>query len=229
MNKQDKNGVGWCDTTWNPITGCKNTCFFCYARKIATRFKGSKAFPNGFEPTFHWNRLSQPMKLKRPSKIFVCSMGELFGNWVRKDWVEEVFNSIQQSPQHIFQILTKYPQNIKKFILGIPDNVWLGITITGKESEKEQISMSYSLKKIDAKVRFVSFEPLLDMPFGREYLNVMNWVIIGGLTPINVHRKEWIDKILEDAKGIPVFIKRNAHYPIIRKEFPFGSIPLGNH
>jgi protein gp37 len=83
-----QNAIGWCDYTWNPVTGCLHHCTFgptraaCYAEGIARRFAGGKAFPQGFAPTFHPERLSEPQKVKAPARIFAVSMGDLFGPWV---------------------------------------------------------------------------------------------------------------------------------------------------
>src|SRR5579863_9302804 len=88
------NAIGWCSHTWNPVSGCLHGCRFgpnetpCYAEVIAERFRGSKAFPNGFDPTFHPDRLLDPLREKKPARIFVCSMADLFGSWVQDEWIE---------------------------------------------------------------------------------------------------------------------------------------------
>lgn len=79
--------IGWCDCTWNPVTGCLHNCSYCYARKLAeTRLRGRCGYPevDPFAPTFHPNRLNDPLTVKKPSMIFVGSMGDLFGEWVFK-------------------------------------------------------------------------------------------------------------------------------------------------
>lgn len=214
MNRA-KHTIGWCDWTWNPITGCKNNCSYCYARKIATRFKGTKAFPKGFEPTFHPERLEEPAKLKKPSKIFVCSMGEMFSNWIPDEWIGRILTTISENPKHIFQILTKFPRRAKVWVL--PRNVWLGLTV----DTADQIEELNDLLEANATVKFISFEPLL------EEIDIdlkgIDWIIIGAQTnPIKLPKKEWVYKIIAEAKGqnIPVFIKDNLNWAIKIQEFP---------
>ena len=99
----NKTKIEWTDYTWNSITGCEYNCFYCYARRIAMRFNGH------FKPTFHPDRITQPHKLKKPSKIFVCSMVDLFGDWIPDLWIEAVLATIKYT--NIF-----YKNNIKKFL-----------------------------------------------------------------------------------------------------------------
>ena len=130
------NPIGWTNWTWNPISGCKNGCKYCYARKIATRFTPknrlgddctqpgnglheirykSQPFKYGFEPTLHSYRLYEPLIMKEPSKIFVCSMADLFGEWVPDEWIHKVLKIVKQCPQHVFQFLTKNSSRYKNF------------------------------------------------------------------------------------------------------------------
>jgi protein gp37 len=104
--------IEWTDYTWNPITGCLHGCEYCYARKIAARFK--KVFPNGFEPTFHQERLRDPFDVKKPSKIFTVSMGDMFGEWVHGKWITQVFDVMGACNWHTFLVLTKNPKGIRK-------------------------------------------------------------------------------------------------------------------
>lgn len=131
--------IEWCDYSWNPVTGCYNSCPYCYARKIAARFSGGEipesrnaektiflserqfktskigkkilaAFPFGFTPTFHSYRLSELDTLPPGKSVFVCSMGDLFGPWIEEGWITKVFNACLQHPDNRFLFLTKYPQ-----------------------------------------------------------------------------------------------------------------------
>lgn len=201
--------IEWCDKSWNPITGCLNTCPYCYARKISMRFKGH------FNPEFHKMRLLEPYRLKTPSKIFTCSMSDMFGSWVKNEWIENILQAIRENPRHIFQILTKFPENAT---MGFPDNVWLGTTIDVQKSAEARLR---AIKNIKAKLKFISFEPMLE-PITIA-LKGIDWVIIGGQTnPTKIPEKEWVDKIVEQAKelNIPVFIKENCHYPEKMQSFP---------
>ena len=235
----NKTPIEWTEWTWNPLTGCKNECSYCYARKIATRFAGLKAFPLGFEPTFHPERLSKPSKLKKPSKIFCSSMGELFGPWVSPIIVDRIMAVISSNPQHIFQLLTKFPENVTcqrfhKYRI-MPDNVWFGITITGEDYIEDQ-RLIMELRYVEAKVKFISFEPLLDSiaddVADAIYMNEVNWIIIGSQTqPLKLPEREWVDDIIWHADHpietkIPLFIKNNLK-PLLgeklRQEFPLNS------
>ena len=202
----NKTKIDWCDYTWNPITGCLNGCSYCYARKIAERFHKS------FKPTFHRDRLLQPLKCQKPSKIFVCSMSDFWGKDVLPIWRDEIYNIIKAATQHTYLILTKQAQNIDDADR-IPDNVWIGQTVVKKEDYKQFPDTNH--------IKFISFEPLLDDEIGN-YRFPADWYIIGGLTPKNVHTKEGVDRILSQAEyfGTPVFVKHNAKYSVKIQDFP---------
>lgn len=148
--------IGWCDLTLNTATGCKHGCAYCYARRIASRFNGTKAWPNGFEPTFHPERLTEPGKVKKPSRIFVGSMGDLFGDWVPREWIERTLKMTQDYPWHTYIFLTKNPARYREF--SWPDNCWMGTSIENQEAANERIN---SLLEAKALVKFLSIEPLL--------------------------------------------------------------------
>jgi len=231
MNKQGKDGIDYCDYTWSPITGCKNICSYCYARAIATRFKGSKAFPDGFEPTFHPDRLAEPGKLNKPAKIFVCNMGDLFGcdNPV---WIAKVLHTIQDNPQHTFLLITKYPLRMYLYnsLIGQLKNVWLGVTV----DKPKELYYLENLVACEAKVKFISFEPLL-APMNDVDLTGIDWIIIGGQSGRNkfVPPEEWVWDLQTkaDKLRIPVFLKDNLELytgiprrKVVVKKFPV--IPL---
>jgi len=198
MNKQKKIGIGWCDYTWSPVTGCLNNCWYCYAAKIGKRFQGH------FKPTFHPERLKQPYKLKTPSKIFVCSMADLFGKWMSSDVIEKVIQVARDNPQHTFQFLTKNPWRYRNF--DFPENCWTGETLTGIAGE--QWSSNFNINS------FISYEPLLGRVDTIAMTNY-SWLIIGALTGAGSKehqpKLEWIEAIVEKARKykIPVFMKRS--------------------
>ena len=174
----NKTAIEWTDFTFNPVTGCwgpggtaetPNRCPYCYAAKIAHRMahvEGSgyghgvdSPNPTGaFNPTFHPDRLDQPAKVKKPSKIFVCSMADLFGDWVPQDWIEAVLNQTQRADysHHTYQFLTKNPKRLKDFNPW-PSNCWVGTTVTNQADADWKL---HWLCEVDALVRFVSHEPL---------------------------------------------------------------------
>jgi len=210
----NKTKIEWCDYTWNPITGCwgpmgsaerPNWCPYCYARKIAQRF-----FPNKFEPTFYKDRLEEPLRLRRPSKIFVCSMGEMFGPWIPIEWIEKIMSIIRVS-NHTFFLLTKAPLNLSIFHLDYP-NLWVGLTIDGRDSCEKS---SFWFFNPNTERRFISFEPLLqeiwDLDAILKHLKP-KWIIVGAQTnPKKLPKAEWVEEIIKKAREekIPIFLKDN--------------------
>jgi len=223
--------IGWADFSWNPLTGCWRHCPYCYARRIATRFAGTKAFPDGFKPTFHPERLNEPLKLKKPSKIFVCSMGEIFSSMEGDmEFVNKIIQVALECPQHTFQFLTHKPYLYKLYTF--PQNCWLGATINNNERAGPLGSLDIRLlldRRLDKKpnISFVSFEPLLaDIELPQEFC-LLDWVILGGQTgPKKFYPLEdWIKRIEEKADefGIPVYEKSNLRKEwekLPRREFP---------
>ena len=190
----NKTKIEWTDYTWNPITGCKHGCSYCYAKRISMRFVGH------FNPTFHATRLMQPKQQKKPSKIFVCSMADLFGNWVPRLWIDLVLETVKQCPQHTFQFLTKNPKRYHEF--KFPANCWLGVTIDKPNQHK------INLLKMNRGYKFISFEPLLgDM--SKLDLSGIDLCIIGRDTSpgAELPKREWIDSIKHNPKNI--FLKNN--------------------
>lgn len=212
--------IEWTDLTWNPVTGCKHGCWYCYAKRLTQRFK--KNFPHGFEPTFYHERLKEPWDLKKPSKIFVCSIADLWAEWTELAWREAVLDSMIFCPvNHQFQMLTKNPENIPKTPL-YPANWWFGTTVTGENGDVRNIE---EIKRVNAGIRFVSFEPLLGpIDFHKNCLSGIQWVIIGKLTGSKKVKLEWkwVANILDEANyhGIPVFMKNNLDCYASIQEFP---------
>ena len=223
--------------TWNPITGCLNGCEYCYARKLAnTRLKerylanhnvapsqcgtinpSANEINDPFYPRFWPERLGQIPLFGKSLGIFACDMSDLFGIGVPRQWTARVLNHIGECQRHRFYLLTKQPQNLIKFS-PFPENCWVGITVTHWEFLPEAL---YNLSHIEASVRFISFEPLLEfIPI--DGLNLVkhkiNWVIIGAQTKPTVYPKiEWVKEIVGacDKAGVPVFLKDNLK-PLLR-------------
>ncbi len=193
----NKTKIEWADYVWNPIKGlCPVGCWYCYARNIYRRFK--------IDPT---PRLEisggTPDLYSESSRIFVCSTFELF-HPTADQWRDEIFMHIIGS-KHTFIILTKMPERIDR---PMPDNVWLGTSVPGMDN----ISRIGRLLEKAARIKFISFEPLLDFP--AVPASGINWIIIGKLTG---HGKkydpprEWIEELVGMAHGLtyPVFLKNN--------------------
>jgi len=215
----NRTAIEWTDLTWNPITGCEHGCPYCYARRMAYRLRGRFGYPEDepFRPTFHENRLTEPLKLKKPSKIFTCSMGEMFGAWIPYVWVNRIMLTIWTCHRwkygHTFQVLTKSPQNIPAFITQFPPNLWIGTSVESHKSEwRIKFITDKTLRKDGLEIAFASFEPLHGPVNVDENLD---WVIVGAETGNRADRiepkPEWISKVLKDAEkfGIPVFMKDN--------------------
>ena len=163
------NKIGWCDQTWNPITGCSPVsagCQNCYAKKMACRQKGRNGYDadNPFKITFHENRMEQPSKWRNPRKIFVCSMGDLFHEDVPLEHIFAVWSVMLEHERHTFMILTKRPARMADVIKQYPEcslaeNIWVGVTAENQQTLDRRVRI---LTHIPATVRFVSIEPQLE-------------------------------------------------------------------
>ena len=205
-----KSKIEWTDMTWNPIKGlCPVGCWYCYARKMYnSKFYSKPPFDNPIV-RFGYENLANFKKIPDGSKIFICSTFEIFHPVITKDNRDYIFRIIEDNPQHTFQVLTKMPENIDR---EMPDNVWLGVSITMNNDANYQRILDLSTKK--AKVRFVSFEPLLGHINTLYIPALIDWVIVGRLSQ---HGKkddppyDWAYGIINTAKkrGIPIFLKNN--------------------
>lgn len=252
--------IDYVDEVWNPVIGCSKCspgCKNCYAEKMATRqvsmgFKRHLKDPDGDESawiaysgtidpnTGKWNgdvelrydQLDKPLHWRQPRKILTCSMGDLFHEKVPFEFIDRVFDVIEQCSQHTFQILTKRPEKmlnsywrytdnieagISEFVW--PENCWFGVSI----STQEDLWMADVLRQIPAAVRFISFEPLL-ADLGKLDLSGIHWGVIGKETGPKARpcELEWIHNIVEQCKqaGVPVFVKKPD---IGVREFPKGK------
>lgn len=209
--------IEWCDYTWNPVVGCKNGCSYCYARKIYTRFNS----PDGSfsDIKVYEDRLYQPLKVKKPSIIFVGSMTDLFAQWMNTEhYVNRILDVIRECPRHTFIFLTKSPLGYKR-IKKYPKNCWLGVTVTGVDDWRKTAAL-HTFKRDNLK--FISIEPILDT-IATGYFWLADWVILGGLTPKSVHKQKWIKDFLDLGKksNVPVFMKKNLNWRgKLRQEFP---------
>ena len=201
-----KTKIDWCEYSWNIVSGCKNSCWYCYARKIRNRFW--KGVP--FETLINYDeRLDDPLKLKKPSTIFVGSMTDLFAKWQPRYNVKHILQTVRKCPQHTFIFLTKNPIGYKGW--KFPQNCWLGVTITSSaEWHKVAHLVAYTGKE---NLTFVSVEPILG-EFNTSYLYLVDWIIIGALTGHSSQktpkiRQKWLNEVIRETRrfNIPLFMK----------------------
>ena len=200
--------IEWTERTWNPITGCTKYsagCTHCYAETMARRLKsiGLEKYINGFQLTLHSDTLQEPLQWKKPHNIFVCSMSDIFHKDVPFEFVEQIMQIIEQTPQHSYQILTKRAERMSEYFAAhsIPSNVWLGVTV---ETANVKQRIDY-LRNIPAIVRFLSCEPLLE-DLGELNLQNINWVIVGGESGNQARpmREEWVLNIKKQVEKAQV-------------------------
>lgn len=203
MNRQGPGGISWTNYTWNPVTGCERGCPYCYARRTYERFGRS------FEPTLHEKRLVEPTKVKEPSKVFVCSVADLFGPWVPSAWVKRVLIAADEAPQHTYQYLTKCPEGLSEWAFN--SNDWVGITAVDQASAEVALSYFASRPRTLIPVRFISAEPLIG-PIDTD-LTGLDWLIIGAMTGpgATAPKIEWVRRLVERAieARVPVWMKEN--------------------
>ena len=206
--------IEWTDKTWNPITGCTKKsagCAHCYAEVMAQRLKAMRLekYRNGFELTLHEDKLEEPLAWKKAHNIFVCSMSDLFHENVPFEFVDRIMDTIKQTPQHRYQILTKRSERMKTYFQTreVPQNVWLGVTVECASS-KARID---HLHDIDATVKFLSCEPLIE-DLGELDLTGIDWIIVGGESGSKARpmKLEWVINIKQqvEQQGAAFFFKQ---------------------
>lgn len=178
----DHTGIEWTDATWNPITGCTKVspgCKNCYAERLAVRLQamGSPRYRNGFAVALQNDQVELPLRWRRPRRIFVNSMSDLFHESVPEAYIRRVFEVMATASWHVFQVLTKRSKRLLKLApsLSWAPNVWQGVSV---ESSKYVFRVE-DLREVPAAIRFVSVEPLLG-PIPRLPLTGIHWVIVGG-------------------------------------------------
>ena len=206
--------IEWTERTWNPVTGCNKVsegCRHCYAEMMARRLysMGNPKYKNNFKPTEHIEALLEPFKWKKPSKVFVCSMSDLFNEEVSFDFVDRVIDVIKQTPLHTYQILTKRAERMAEYFKNrdVPANAWVGVTI----EDKTVMKRIDSIRIINASVKFLSCEPLLE-DLGTMNLDGIDWIIVGGESGVAARpmKEQWAVNILNQARkeNISFFFKQ---------------------
>jgi len=209
-----KSSIEWTESTWNPSTGCDAIspgCENCYAERMSLRLKamGQSKYRNGFKLTTHPNTLDLPLRWKKPQRIFVNSMSDLFHDQVPIDYIQRVFSTMRRAHWHQFQVLTKRSGRLLAVNEKIdwPPNVWMGVSV---ESAAYKTRIDH-LRKTDAAVKFLSLEPLID-DLGTLDLDNMDWVIVGGESGPGARpmEKKWVDAIRRQctADRVPCFFKQ---------------------
>lgn len=209
-----KSGIEWTEATWNPVTGCTKIspgCKNCYAERMAKRLKlmGQKNYVNGFELTLHEDTLKLPLSWKKPQFIFVNSMSDLFHEDVPDEFIIRAFEVMKKAHWHRFQILTKRAERLAEIGYNIiwPNNVWMGVSV---ENERYTHRIDY-LRNTDAKVKFISFEPLLGS-VGDVNLKGINWAIVGGESGPGARAMDpaWVIEIRDQClkKNVSFFFKQ---------------------
>jgi len=219
--------IEWTDATWNPISGCEIVspgCTHCYAMRMAARlqamghgaYEGVTHKVNGhpvWTGRLHMNEgtLEAPLRWRAPRKIFVNSMSDLFQDGVPDDYIRRVWDVMERTPRHIYQILTKRPQNMLRVLSGsdfpILPNVWLGTSVESKRYAG-RIAL---LRRVPARIRFISFEPLI-ASVGRPDLSGIHWAIIGGESGPRARPmdEKWVEEIHGQccAQNVAFFFKQ---------------------
>lgn len=183
--------IEWTDESWNPVTGCLKVspgCKHCYAERFAERFRGVKdssgrkhPFFTGFTPMMRPDRLDHPFGWRSPRMVFVNSMSDLFGDFVRDDYIARVFDVMRRTPQHTYQVLTKRAARLATWTKGqawLKDapHIWLGVSVEDVRSGLPRVA---ALRQATAAVRFLSVEPMLEA-LPALNVNGLDWVIVGG-------------------------------------------------
>ena len=209
--------IEWTEQTWNPTTGCTKIspgCKHCYAEVMARRLQamGVNGYHNGFKLSIIPERLHEPLKRRTPTTYFVNSMSDLFHNDIPFSFLDDVFSVIEQTPHHTYQILTKRAARMRKYFSPenrtVPANAWLGVSV---EDRKYGLPRIDELREVDAQIRFLSVEPLLE-GLGEINLDGIHWVIVGGESGPKARKMhpEWIQEIKEqcEVSGVAFFFKQ---------------------
>ena len=206
--------IEWTEATWNPVTGCTKIspgCKHCYAQRMAKRLKamGQPRYRNGFKLTVQPDTLEVPLRWRRPRRIFVNSMSDLFHKDVPVEFIAECFGVMQKASQHTFQVLTKRPERAAELAADLPwsKNIWMGTSV----ESADYVHRIKPLLKIPAEVRFLSLEPLLG-PVRRLPLGGISWVILGGESGPGARGMDaqWVFQIRDQClrRGVPFFFKQ---------------------
>ena len=233
FNETPGDGISWAAWSWNPVTGCLHGCNYCYAREIATSKRYESAYPAGFTPLFHSERLEAPSNTSIPAKhadnpayrrVFVCSMADLYGRWVPDEWISQVHAAMMKAPQWQYITLTKFPSRYVG--LDIPDGAWVGASVDTQARVSRTEDAFAAMRELPAGrrdggrlVKWLSIEPLLG-PLEFADLSMFDWVVIGaqtrtvqpdGVVDAVAPQYDWFHSVYSQARaaGCRVHVKPN--------------------
>lgn len=174
--------IEWTQATWNPVTGCDKVspgCAHCYAERMAKRLQamGQANYTRGFDVTLQEHMLDVPLRWRKPRRIFVNSMSDLFHSSVPDSYIQQVFSVMRRANWHEYQILTKRSERLADIHRSLPwaPHIWMGVSV-------ENLRFTYRIEHLrttDARVKFLSLEPLLG-PLPDLDVRGIHWVIVGG-------------------------------------------------
>jgi protein gp37 len=193
--------IEWTDATWNPVRGCTKIspgCKHCYAERFAERFRGVKGHPFelGFDLRLVPEKLHEPWHWKRPQRIFVNSMSDLFHDDVPLPYIKRVFAVMNHADWHQYQVLTKRAERLQDVSSQLPwaPHIWMGVSV----ENRDHLWRIDHLRTTEAHIKFLSVEPLLG-PLGKISLRGIDWVIVGGESGPGARPMEasWVNDIKE--------------------------------
>lgn len=206
--------IEWTESTWNPVTGCIKVspgCKHCYAERLAERLQamGQRNYRNGFKLTLQPHMLNLPLQWRKPQRIFVNSMSDLFHKDVPVSYLLQVFDVMRRAYWHQFQVLTKRSDSLRELdrLIDWPQNVWMGVSV-----ENEEYTWRIDdLRRTNARTKFLSIEPLLGPLSGLD-LSGIDWVIVGGESGPSARpiQRKWVVDIRRQCRqaGVPFFFKQ---------------------
>jgi len=174
-----RSSIGWYNYAWSPVIGCKHGCEYCYAKPYAERHGWIDNFK---EPEFILSAVDEPMKIKRPSIIFACEFADLFGDWIPKNWIDIILDTVTETPHHTYVFLTKNPKRYKEFYY--PDNVYLGVTV----ESPAQMWRAHEIESLPNK-KLASIEPISG-DFSGVDLSMFDRIVAG----FHIYRKRTIQE-----------------------------------
>lgn len=211
--------IEWTDATWNPVRGCTKIspgCKHCYAEVFAERFRGVKGHPyeQGFDLRLVPEKLPDPLYWVKPRRVFVNSMSDLFHESVPDAYIEAVAHVMTSADWHTYQVLTKRSSRLRQLLTtrlsfaAKKSHIWWGVSVENKRYGLPRIA---HLRQSEARVRFLSIEPLLE-DLGQLDLSNIDWVIVGGESGHGARpmRKEWVISIRDQCRAVqvPFFFKQ---------------------